>query len=174
MKLHPSEISKVVENSKCCLDNLILTLRFIEACFEYLPYDKKNGLSLSFAYHDGHDYDFNSKEDIFKELKRSISFQTEEHFILDIEAWINYHQTIIVDGLEIELSYGGPLTLYNGNGWMAFNFQQRPETLSVNLLEKINSETMISLYVNIQESIKEQIKFKLDQHDESDPCKPLF
>ena len=139
------------------IERLRTSLEFIEACFNFLPYQKLDPLSYSLTYYYSDTLVFQSVNEIITELKRCITYQVEIGKEVSIPAEINVTQKVLVDSNEIELFYYGKLVFHDSGGLTFYCWYQSTPMVEVELREPTNGETILYLFYNFQEAIADQI-----------------
>lgn len=157
MQDQPIYRTEVLDAAYRRVGHLQTSLQFIEACFNFLPYQKLAQLSYSLTYYYSDTLEFKNIDEIITELKRCITYQVESGKEISIPAEINIKQKVLVDGNEIELLYYGKLVFHDSGGLIFYCWYQSTPVVQVELIEPTNGETILSLFNNFQEAISDQI-----------------
>lgn len=157
MQDQPIYTTNVIDAAYKRVDWLRTSLQFIDACFNFLPYQTQGPRSYSLTYYYADTLDFQNIEDIITALKNCITYQVESGREISIPAEINFNQNAIVDGMEIELFYYGNFILYDSVGRIFYRWYQSTPMVLIELVEPTSGETILSLFNNFQEAISDQI-----------------
>ena len=157
MQDQPIYSTKVIDAAYQRVGHLQTSLKFIEACFNFLPYEKLALLSYSLTYHYSDTLEFKNIDEIITELKRCMTYQVESGREICIPADINITQKVLVDGNEVELFYYGKLVFHHNVGLIFYCWYQSTPMVEIELREPTTGETILSLFNNFQEAITDQI-----------------
>lgn len=157
MQDQPIYSTEVIDAAYHRVEHLQTSLKFIEACFNFLPYQKLAPLSYSITYYYSDTLEFKNIDEIITELKRCITYQVESGREISIPAEINVTQKVVVDGNEVELFYYGKLVFHDCGGLIFYCWYQSTPMVEVELKEPTTGETILSLFNNFQEAITDQI-----------------
>ena len=157
MQDQPNYSTEVINGAYQRVERLQTSLKFIEACFNFLPYEKLAPMSYSLTYYYSDTLDFRGIDEIIMELKRCISYQVDSGREISIPAEINVTQKVIIDSNEAELFYYGKLVFNDGGGLIFYCWYQSTPIVQVELGEPTTGDTVLSLFNNFQEAIADQI-----------------
>ena len=157
MQDQPIHSQILIDKANGLVEHLHVSLKFVEASFNSLSYQKLEPLLFSLTYYYGDTLDFNSVDQIIAELKRCISYQGNAGREITIPVEIKISQKVVVDGKEVDLFYYGSLKLLDCRGWVDYCWYQSTPTVHIELRKEITGNTILLLFNNFQEAITDQI-----------------
>ena len=160
MQDQPLHSQIAIDKANCFVDHLNVSVKFIEACFNFLPYQKLDPLLFSLTYSYSDDRNFHSVDQIIAELKRCITYQVNNEREISIPAEIKISQKAVVEGQEVDLFYYGALHILDIAGWVSYCWYQSTPEVHIELRQETAGITILSLFNNFQEAITDQINKK--------------
>lgn len=157
MQDQPIYSTEVIDAAYQRVGHLQTSLKFIEACFNFLPYEKIAAMFYSLTYYYSDTLVFKNIDEIISELKRCITYQVDGGREISIPAEINITQKVLVDGNEVDLFYYGKLVFHDCGGLIFYCWYQSTPMVKVELIEPTTGETILFLFNNFQEAITDQI-----------------
>lgn len=140
------------------LQNLRIALRFIEAYFRYLPYERTSDLAFSITFY-GQDADtFSDIDQLIHHLTEVIMYQKSENMDIDIVCDLNVRQTFRIGEKDIELFYYGQPLLYHSSATVLWNCNWDQPSFEIRLENPPSYGDLLILQNNVHIAITRQIE----------------